>query len=401
MPYKTIMPRGASKFKVATRGHELISRVLKAPTQLGSFHQFTRAPSMHEIACYLRAIRGGPDDRWGAFVNESCGFHVHVARVPDAANEDAQIPLPVLQHLAYILVQYEDLISSLHPPSRRGLALNKTYVMPYVGSNLMGLRRSAHTCHRQQVDLEKARKKIFAHNMTIRRLGLVMDTEIQPELHADAEKELKNGPSENGKHYKTVLDTGYKFVNFDRMDNPSYSLQEDPTLEFRQHKGTLDFEEIAHWVHFVLSLVRAAERMAVIGDPKAPASKDAKSTNGHETSAFKQETAERGLSFSTREGQKYKLRPGKLSEQFRQLFDLLDFDKPTRKYWIQKWAEANNDEIVTVRSNDANNTKRIVSTRGECIICRVADDPEYMAKSPSEDLFAFLADLRAGCAQPS
>jgi hypothetical protein len=73
--------------------------------------------------------------RIGQTTNASCGLHVHVGLDP-GLSEASLSPLDVLQHLSYMLVQFETSISALHP--RRRLALADTIFgtdsMP--GSNL-------------------------------------------------------------------------------------------------------------------------------------------------------------------------------------------------------------------------------------------------------------------------
>jgi len=91
---------------------ELVSRVL--PLEPASFN---------EINTYLAALRGSPDSLHAAFTNIHCGFHVHVGLPePKDLPQGAAPPtfaLPILQHLAYILVMYELAISKLFPAHRR------------------------------------------------------------------------------------------------------------------------------------------------------------------------------------------------------------------------------------------------------------------------------------------
>jgi hypothetical protein len=62
-------------------------------------------------------------------------LHVHVGTVPEC--DIPEIPLPMLEHLAYILVRYQKIISSFHSDQRPGY--NNTHSNVYPTSNLMGL----------------------------------------------------------------------------------------------------------------------------------------------------------------------------------------------------------------------------------------------------------------------
>jgi hypothetical protein len=182
---------------------------------------------MQEVEEYLEAIHSTSTDPWGTFVNKSCGFHVHVARSRASPDPDEMLPLPVLQHLAYLLVQFKELITALHEPERRSRGDGDSL---FVASNLMGLRRSEHLCRRiDELDLAAVQKKIFSKDMTAHRLEKMMDTEFRAE-------------DRDGNRVSTGRLTRYKFVNFQRLTQPG----EAKTIEFRQHKGTVDFDEISH-----------------------------------------------------------------------------------------------------------------------------------------------------------
>ncbi len=104
---------------------ELVSRVLDVDDEA----------SFQEIGKMFEILTAGAKARrrYRAFTDQWCGLHVHIglpttsirsskiaSESKDHLNsEDNTIPLPVLQHLAYIIVVYEPIISLLHPPNRR------------------------------------------------------------------------------------------------------------------------------------------------------------------------------------------------------------------------------------------------------------------------------------------
>ncbi|KAI1624946.1 hypothetical protein EDD37DRAFT_608417 [Exophiala viscosa] len=290
------------------RGHELISPPLTAPNSL-KFKTFSTSPGMLEIASYLNVVKGTPSDPWGAMVNESCGLHVHVARSRPKGEKDSEmIPLPVLQHVALIIVRYKDLMTCLHPVSRRNNVM--------LGSNLMGVRRCPHSCQRLGgINLDTAQKKIFAKNMTPKRLAYLMDTAYN------------NWPGRRSN------DLRYKNVNFQRL-----SMNVAKTIEFRQYEGTLDIDHIAHWVHFIVSVVRAAERMATTDDPVLSL----------QTPTTAASQGQPKVTFPRQQGDKYKTRCAKVTDELENLYDLLDFEEETRIWWRKRFCELNPDGVTSV-----------------------------------------------------
>lgn len=329
----------------AMNGHELVSRVLTAPYSL-AFDAFKTSPGMQEIKSYLNAIRGTSSDPWGGMVNESCGLHVHVARSPPE-NGNERLPLPVLQHLAYLLVRYEDLITSMHPASRRATRPSgETFeASSMIGSNLMGLRRSPHLCQRlASIDLVAAQKKIFSKYMTPKRLANLMDVAFH------------NWPGGQGAPIR------YKFVNFERLRSSGEIAM---TIEFRQHEGTLDFDVIAHWVHFILSLVRAAGRMAVSSNPLGLINPQTPTTVARQ--------GKPRVPFPRQQGNKYMVRCAKLDGELENMFRVLDFeDEELRSWWTRRFCELNpNESMKCVQDQDGK--ERIVVPEEECPACHLEE----------------------------
>ena len=79
------------------------------------------------------------------------------------------------------------------------------------------------------------------------------------------------------------------------------------------------------WIHFVLSLVKAAERIAAA--PAEPAS--CASVNE--------------VSFPQREAAKDSPRTGTIAEQYDSFFDILKFEDDSKRYWMGKFLELNAD----------------------------------------------------------
>ncbi|KAI4279534.1 MAG: hypothetical protein L6R38_005009, partial [Xanthoria sp. 2 TBL-2021] len=103
---------------------ELVSRVL----DVDAASSFSEVAEMFEI---LNAGHSGKT-KYKAFADQWCGLHVHIGlppspqpsvalskSSPNSNEENSTLPLPLLQHLAYITIIYEPILSLLHPPNRR------------------------------------------------------------------------------------------------------------------------------------------------------------------------------------------------------------------------------------------------------------------------------------------
>ena len=103
---------------------ELVSRVL----DVDAANSFSEVAEMFEL---LNAGQTGKT-KYKAFTDQWCGLHVHIGLPPspqpsvalsnsslDGNEGNGTFALPLLQHLAYITIIYEPILSLLHPPNRR------------------------------------------------------------------------------------------------------------------------------------------------------------------------------------------------------------------------------------------------------------------------------------------
>ena len=288
-------------------GMELISRVMRTPELVG--RGADNSPALTEIKKYLEALVADRNAGWFARTTEKCGLHIHIG-VPDGDDWLPQIPLNILQHLAYILLEYEDVISCLHHPKRRGFYGSKNV---FIGTNKLGINRHRHVCNQYTVATEIIRDKIFAADMDEEHLAELMGTQLDDDGF-DEEKR-------------------YKFVNWEhiRRFNAEYA-ERAPTLEFRQHRGSLDFNDVSQWVRFLTALMRVAERRAQEATPpNSPSFPVIPRTQ---------------LTFPQREGRKYRFRCSRFQNRMEELFDLLGLDRLQKQYWISKLREYNAHEFI-------------------------------------------------------
>ncbi|KAL9591908.1 MAG: hypothetical protein Q9179_007255, partial [Wetmoreana sp. 5 TL-2023] len=102
---------------------ELVSRVLPLDDE-------EKEASFTEIAHFLDALKPScsrtatatatNEDKFKVLTTPWCGLHVHIGLPPsNSPSNNSFFPLPLLQHLAYITLIYEPVLSSLHPRTRR------------------------------------------------------------------------------------------------------------------------------------------------------------------------------------------------------------------------------------------------------------------------------------------
>jgi hypothetical protein len=89
-----------------------VSRVLTLPE---NEHGCMHADSLGETTRSISALVLGSQNPWLRSAPDMAGFRVHSGTATGC--DMPEIPLPILEYLAYILASYEEIISSLHSDS--------------------------------------------------------------------------------------------------------------------------------------------------------------------------------------------------------------------------------------------------------------------------------------------
>jgi hypothetical protein len=104
-----------------------------------------------------------------AFITTMCGGHIHIG-LPN--NE--VLPTPMLQHLAYLLLRYEPLISSLHHHSRTPYP--NTAAGKYYQSDRIAFQEDEHLdCSRSVLNWNRVLCRVFEKDIEIGKLSWLMD----------------------------------------------------------------------------------------------------------------------------------------------------------------------------------------------------------------------------------
>ncbi|KIV94335.1 hypothetical protein PV10_02109 [Exophiala mesophila] len=298
-------------------GLELISPVLKTPDTTSAAFD---GVSFRELDRVLAAMQASPSAPYIYTANAKVSsLHVHIGVELSELGTPNDIPLNVLQHLTWMILAYEDAITLLHHPERHGYYGTKSRERTMSNRRIFApewqvknepLPNFNHTCGQTPVfDAELAFTRVFGEVKSHRDLTCLVSNQIS---------------RHNGWWRETM-------VNFGNLVSQSVGTRRVPTktVEFRQHHGTLDVQEIKEWVYFVTSLVRAAEKKA------------------NEVSPLGSSEAQESLTLTVaREKAKYPMIWVKEMRTLRELFDLMDLPLERRKYWFLRAQMMRSDKFA-------------------------------------------------------
>lgn len=194
--------------------------------------------TMRDTGAMLDALRGSSHSSHGALINDQCGFHVHIGHA-----DNSTFDLPTLKHLVYLLIVFEDVLTSLHPESRRQLYSGIDTRRCFISS-----MRSAFMLDIPVEFVPSAGSPLAAQDQK---------WESQYTCLSGIRDTIFSAPSADELIHSIQQDR-FHTVNMLGLVDP----QRPNTIEFRQHSGTLDAVEMAHWVRFCAQLVETAELLA-------------------------------------------------------------------------------------------------------------------------------------------
>ncbi|KAI9699431.1 MAG: hypothetical protein M1836_003042 [Candelina mexicana] len=195
------------------RGVELVSPILRLSdidfvTIL--FERIGRVLADHESVFWPHQLRYGPHK---AFVNETCGLHVHLAY------ENQDIPLETLKNLVIIWALFEDEIETLQPMAH------------HAGAGMF-------TSLRRRFPGENGRK-LFLKAVRVCKDPDQLMTYTRPQGSIPEYSKIRLTDFSNSTAGSNVR-----------------------TIEFREHEGTLDPMAIRWWILFTSGVLRFAQALA-------------------------------------------------------------------------------------------------------------------------------------------
>jgi len=193
-----------------------------------------------EVSAILSKLRGTPESTFGILLDDSCGLHVHVG-----LSDGEALPIRTLQHIAYMLVVYEEQIGLLHDPKRRNR-------QEEIKSNRKAFLAECPEPVERMVEDEDG-------NMVVKKFEPLFTPleEVRRQIFDEVDK--SDDPYEALKE-RIGTERSY-IVNFKHINRGSGPR----TIEFRQHAASDDPSEIFWWVKFCLGLVQLAMLYEVLG----------------------------------------------------------------------------------------------------------------------------------------
>ena len=305
-------------------GIELVSR---------KFECAQRHDAFEEVSRYLSTLKGYGSETWAASGSIWAGTHVHVGVDVQSPKEISEPKtMRILQHLAYILVSNEDLLTQFHPSHRSGRRPDDDF------SEAMSptMRLEGETEERQA---ERTTSEAIAAYNSGKDLGsnarvLASTAQLAKSAGRVAWSDMRNMLFQDKLRIQPFVDMlqdtiegtnspyrGY-FVNWTNLVNYRFSETPDkpikPTIEYRQHACSLDSDELRHWVDLLFAMMRVAE------------------TKAEQTTKFNShDVVDAAASFAEREGSKYRINDRWHRSTVEELCgpELLDLEPAEREYW--------------------------------------------------------------------
>ncbi|KIY04099.1 uncharacterized protein Z520_00791 [Fonsecaea multimorphosa CBS 102226] len=357
-------------------GLELISPILKVP-EFGSDHfQLNGLVDVQRYLGFMNHPRPEGTPYFFLSSPETAGVHVHIGLQPQP-DRQTEIPVDFIRHLALICLAFEDTITLLHHPQRR--SYTGSYSRNHIGTNRF-VGRMTHTNPRHHC--EKGPK--FSPEDAFLRIFLASDIEELADL-------LTTVPLEDDEYGYMVRQC---YVNFCNCFGFEFGDEGKRTIEFRQHHGTFNSEDITHWVVFLTALARTAERkanekpqadaplppsllkhLALWRDSQPGTTRGPFSVIDAPTDELWQDIlSDKPPGTLTRvvgEASKYRdLFQIDKRRSLRELFDLLDLPLECRRYW---WERAKRYRVEWAAHWRGKNTCRLYGGPGSCNLEDVRD----------------------------
>lgn len=268
-------------------------------------HRAQDDADFEKIRLYLETLRGNETSKFGIFPSKYGSVHVHIGFA------DSADTLLVLQHLAFIILQYEPLLTKLFPFHRNGSHLKNFS---------RGLCSEDTKSNQEQARAYEISRNVMS-SVTMDDLGnRIFDTPSLMELCIMMQYNGSGKPPGHGTKGHLV-----NFINIAEAERGIAGSKR--TVEFRHHESTVDPHAIQMWVKLLLRICDAAHRIAMT-EEKKPGQTDSLEN----------------VRASEKERRKYKLRPSNLLHvhTMEDLFDLVGLidtgslgakDRGLRVYW--------------------------------------------------------------------
>ena len=318
-------------------GVELITRKFRYSEAKGAFQEIGKYLSALKHGSHSLLETGSPvQQRWGALSSVWAGAHVHIGF--DGKEED-DLDLTLLQHIAYILIMYEGVLTKLHPRHRSGREPTSGTSSEFLPGpspaadetpsqreeRISAALDNAHTGHPEvQSNADFFLKRLAGDGAGPETVGWAkMRDEIfrssTPAILIQAIQDFDYRSGRPKRGYMVNWSNIYHFSTQSEWGRePERPIK--PTLEFRQHACSLDTDEMLHWVDLLFAIIGAAERKKT----------QAQRWDGKELTKIR---------YATDEGSKYEIsetwRPSTVEDLCGP--NLLNLNEAEISYWQQRY----------------------------------------------------------------
>lgn len=305
-------------------GLELISPILQAPKLDTDLFQSKGLRDVKRFLDFMKSVPSPDAPYFFSARHNNAGLHVHFGVEPDHSGP-VDMPANMLRHLAWLVLAFEDVISLLHHPERHGYQNTKIYKHGKSNRNNDGTTRPHHPC-----------RPFSPINAFIDIFG------YQALNDADARGRLQDlmcrkFNQTEGFAYKTRT----VFVNY--MNVVPANVGDKITVEFRQHNGTLEAEEVAEWVTFLTALMRTAERKS----NEEPQERDVPQVAYDQIITQIPHRVQQAQTLD--EFSKYGYLFFHQKRTLEELFDLLELPVERRRYWFARAVKFQGEESARYR----------------------------------------------------
>ncbi len=262
-----------------------------------------------EIELYLETLHGNETSDFGVFSSKYGSVHVHIGFA------DSADTLLVLQHLAFIVLQYEPLLLKLFPFHRNGSDIKNMR-----GGLCREDTKSNQDSARMYETMSGAGSSVTMDDLGSRVFSIktIVDLCVMMQFNCNVQR-----PDYHTKGYLV------NFINMAEVEKGYEGAKR--TVEFRHHESTADPDAIKMWVKLLLRICHAAQRIART-----------------DLQVKDQKESLENIPLAEKERRKYKSRPSQVNyvhtmEEFFELVRLKDEeslearDRELRNYWQSRY----------------------------------------------------------------
>lgn len=175
-------------------------------------------------------------------IDDECAMHIHVG------NQDGtRFDIKTLQHLAYLILVYEHEFARMTVPRKRGGDFEtRSNRLDFATECPSPQPHHAYLCDQQGVNTEGSVEVVWNYQSL---------SQIRKALFNDVDS-----AEDPYKAFVNLMGDKGHIVNFSYAARDTTNNEPAATVEFRQHQGTLNGDDVLHWARHCTALVALAQQ---------------------------------------------------------------------------------------------------------------------------------------------